>query len=222
MLASGWDAPGVDVERSLVVAVETANRILIRRAEQAGPKPLPHAATLVAAVVRGSDVWVVSAGDCRAYLIRNGAIRQLTQDHTVAAEEVRHGRLRPEDVARHPAVTRSLVASVNVRPFVPICSTSASRPGGRVVLCSDGITRHVADEQILQIATSAEPRTAATQLVSLANQRGGSDNITIGIMELIETRQASRANTPRPSLSDVSARPTRRAPDDEPARQRQP
>src|SRR4051812_29023148 len=83
VLASGWDAPGVDVERSLVGSIETANRILIRRAEQAGPQPLPHAATIVVAVLRGHDAWIASAGDCRAYLIRDGAIRQLTQDHTI-------------------------------------------------------------------------------------------------------------------------------------------
>ena len=195
----------MDVERAVVAAIETANRILIRRAEQAGPKPLPHAATIVVAVVRGADAWIASAGDCRAYLIRSGAIRQLTQDHTVAAEEVRRGRLRAEDIARHPGrntITRCLGQRAVVRPDL---FHEQIHDGDRIVLCSDGITRHVSDEQIIQIVTSAEPKTAASRLVELANQRGGSDNITIGIMELVEVRKTDRALTPRPSLSDVSA-----------------
>lgn len=205
VLASGWDAPSIDVERGIVDAVEAANRVLIRKARDAGSTPLPHPATIVVAVVRGNDAWIASAGDCRAYLIRNGAIRQLTQDHTVAAEEVRRGRLRPEDVARHPGrntITLCLGQRATVRPDV---THERLQAGDRLILCSDGISRHVSDEQIMQIATSAEPKTAASRLVDLANQRGGSDNITIGILELIETRPDARAFTPRPSLIDVSA-----------------
>src|SRR5581483_11960713 len=144
-------------------------------------------------------------GDCRAYLIRGTTIRQVTQDHTVAAEEVRRGRLRPEDIARHPGrntITRCLGQRSTIQPDL---FHERVQAGDRVVICSDGITRHVADDQILRIVTSAEPRTAARELVDLANQAGGSDNITIGILELVEARPETRALTPRPSLTDVSA-----------------
>src|SRR5688572_32851064 len=188
MLGAGWDAKDIDPGRLLVTSVDTANRILWARAHGSGGSSRPHAATVVAAVIRGETAWIVSAGDCRAYLIRAGSIRQITRDHTVAAEEVRQGRLRPEDVARHPGrntITRCLGQRATVQPDL---FQEALQAGDRLVICSDGITRHVADDEILKIATSAEPRTASTQLVELANQRGGSDNITIGILELVAVR----------------------------------
>jgi len=204
-LGAGWDAPDVDPGRLLVTAVDTANRILWSRAHDPSGAPRPHAATIVAAVVRGETAWIVAAGDCRAYLIRSGSIRQITRDHTVAAEEVRQGRLRPEEVARHPGrntITRCLGQRSTVQPDL---FQEPVQAGDRLVLCSDGITRHISDDEIVKLSTSAEPRTACTRLVELANQRGGSDNITISILELLPSRAEPRALTPRPVLTDVSA-----------------
>jgi PAS domain S-box-containing protein len=204
MLGAGWDAPGVDPSRLLTSAVDTANRILWARAHDPAAGSRPHAATLVAAVILGETAWIAAAGDCRAYLIRAGKIRQITRDHTVAAEEVRQGRLRPEDIARHPGrntITRCLGQRATVQPdLFPETITS----GDRLILCSDGITRHISDDEILNIATRAEPKAAANRLVELANQRGGSDNITIGVLELV-TPMSGRPTTPRPILTDVSA-----------------
>ncbi len=204
MLGAGWDAPDLDPGRLLMSAVDTANRILWARGHDASSGSRPHAATLVAAVVRGDEAWILSAGDCRAYLIRSGAIRQLTRDHTVAAEEVRQGRLRPEDVGRHPGrntITRCLGQRATLQPDL---FQESLLPDDRLVICSDGITRHIGDDEILQIATSAEPKTASTRLVELANQRGGSDNITIGVLDLTAVR-AGRSITPKPVLTDLSA-----------------
>jgi adenylate cyclase len=204
MLGAGWDARDIDPGRLLMTSVDTANRILWARAHGSAGSSRPHAATVVAAVIRGETAWIVSAGDCRAYMIRSGGIRQITRDHTVAAEEVRQGRLRPEDVARHPGrntITRCLGQRATVQPDL---FQETIQPGDRLLLCSDGITRHVADEEILKIATSAEPRTASMQLVELANQRGGSDNITVGILEMVAVRLPERVVTPHPSLTDLS------------------
>ena len=203
MLGAGWDTRDVDPGRLLISSVDTANRILWARAHGAAGSSRPHAATVVAVVIRGETAWIVSAGDCRAYMIRSGVIRQITRDHTLAAEEVRQGRLRPEDVARHPGrntITRCLGQRATVQPDL---FQEALQPGDRLLLCSDGITRHVADDEIARIATAAEPTTASGQLVDLANQRGGSDNITVGILEIVAARQQPRAVTPRPSLTDV-------------------
>ena len=204
MLGAGWDTRDVDPGRLLMTSVDTANRILWARAHGSSGSSRPHAATVVAVVIRGETAWIVSAGDCRAYMIRSGTIRQITRDHTVAAEEVRQGRLRPEDVHRHPGrntITRCLGQRATVQPDL---FQEALQPGDRLLLCSDGITRHVADEEILRIATSAEPKTACEQLVELANQRGGSDNITVGILEMIAVRPEPRAMTPVASLTDLS------------------
>ena len=204
MLGAGWDTRDVDPGRLLMTSVDTANRILWARAHGSSGSSRPHAATVVAVVIRGETAWIVSAGDCRAYMIRSGTIRQITRDHTVAAEEVRQGRLRPEDVHRHPGrntITRCLGQRATVQPDL---FQEALQPGDRLLLCSDGITRHVADEEILRIATSAEPKTACEQLVELANQRGGSDNITVGILEMIAVRPEPRAMTLVASLTDLS------------------
>jgi PAS domain S-box-containing protein len=204
MLGAGWDAPHVDPGRLLATAVDTANRILWARSHDPAAGNRPHAATIVAAVIRGEMAWIASAGDCRAYLIRAGRMRQITRDHTVAQEEVRQGRLRPEDVARHPGrntITRCLGQRATVQPDL---FPEQIQAGDRLILCSDGITRHISDDEIFQIATSVEPKAAATRLVELANQRGGSDNITIGVLELVSVT-SGRPTTPRPVLADVSA-----------------
>jgi adenylate cyclase len=204
ILGAGWDAHDLDPGRLLMKSLDTANRILWARAHGSSGSSRPHAATVVGAVIRGETAWIVAAGDCRAYMIRAGAIRQITRDHTVAAEEVRRGRLRPEDVPRHPGrnrLTRCLGQRASIQPDL---FQESLQPGDRLVLCSDGITRHVSDEQIVQIATAAEPRTAAGRLVELANQGGGSDNITIGILEIVAARAEPRAMTPHPSLTDLS------------------
>jgi PAS domain S-box-containing protein len=204
ILGAGWDGRDVDPGRHLVSAVETANRILYERARAQSGSPRPHYAAVVAAAVRANRAWIVSAGDCRAYLVRSGKFRQVTNDHTVAAEEVRRGRIRPEELARHPGRNK-LTRCLGRQAVQPDLSEHALRAGDRLVLCSDGITRHVGDDEILQTVTSEEPRAAAAKLVELANRRGGSDNITIGILELVEARVEPRAETPRPSLTDLSA-----------------
>ena len=205
ILGAGWDARDLDPGRLLISSVDTANRILWARAHGAGGSSRPHAATVVAAAIRGETVWIVSAGDCRAYLVRGASMRQLTRDHTVAAEEVRQGRLRPEDIARHPGrntITRCLGQRASVQPDL---FQEPVQPGDILVLCSDGITRHVADDEILQIVRAAEPKAASAQLVELANARGGSDNITIGVLRLEEAAVpiVESTTSPRPSLTEV-------------------
>lgn len=209
-LAAGWDAPNVDPGRLLLTAIDTANRLLWTRAHgeaTTGGAARPHAATIVAAVVHDDTVWIASAGDCRAYLIRGGVIRQITSDHTVAAEAVRRGQLRPEDVARHPGrntITRCLGQRATLQPDL---FQEAVQPGDYLVLCSDGITRHVADEEILQIATTVDPEPACHRLVELANQRGGSDNITIGVLKLEPGAEQTTDQAPslQPALTDIGA-----------------
>ncbi len=216
VLGAGWDAPDLDPGRLVLTAVSTANRLLWGRAHDAARPAKPHAATVVAAVVRGETAWFASAGDCRAYVLRGGILRQITQDHTVAAEEVRRGQLRPEDIARHPgrnAITRCLGQRATVQPDL---FQETIRAGDRIILTSDGITRHVTDDEIVSVAATAEPRDACSQLVALANQRGGSDNITIGVLALTAAPAAKSAvaanDTPLGALAARSAPPSAVAP----------
>src|SRR5581483_8812569 len=119
------------------------------------------AATLVAAVLRRDHLVIANLGDSRAYLVRDGAPRQLTEDHRGAT--------------RH-AITRFVGDPRGVQPDVFV---EDLRPADRLVLCSDGLTRHVSPEEIAAAVAHAPIDDAANALVALANARGGEDNVTV-------------------------------------------
>lgn len=138
------------------------------------------ATTLVATMVRGGQLWVANVGDSRAYLIRDGEIRQLTEDHSWVGEQVKAGLMSREEAASSPQrniITRCVGAdaSVDVDAFGPF----GLQAGDLVVLCSDGLYGVVSDAEIAATASKAAPAAAAEQLVSLANTRGGPDNISV-------------------------------------------
>ncbi len=145
--------------------------------------------TLVAAVCQDHRFLVANVGDSRAYLIRDGGIRQLTQDHSWVAEAVRQGTLSTEQARHHPrrnVITRSL----GNRPDVEVdFFEEGLLPGDTLVLCSDGLSGLVYDEEIRDIvlAHASQPQAAAEQLVDLANERGGPDNITVVIVRAVQT-----------------------------------
>jgi PPM family protein phosphatase len=133
-------------------------------------------------------IAVGHVGDSRAYRIRDGRLEQLTADHSLVAELVRSGRLTPEQAADHPhrsVITRALgtEASVDVDTF-----TMETAPGDLYLLCSDGLTTMVRDEEILSLSDGAEgdPASLARALVDAANRAGGEDNITVVVFEVQE------------------------------------
>lgn len=145
------------------------------------------ATTITAALVRdGGEVVVGHVGDSRLYVLSAAGARQATDDHSVVAELVRTGRLAPEDVGSHPqrnVITRALgsEADVSVDAFVAHVG-----PGDWLLACSDGLTEHVSDAELASIVVEHAPRDpddAARRLVDLANERGGSDNITLALAQ---------------------------------------
>lgn len=147
-----------DVRASLAAAVRDANDAVVRAA---GDRGEASASTLVAAAVRKREATVANLGDSRAYLVRGSAARQLTTDHSGA---------RPNEITRFVGDERGVQPDVFVEPL---------RAGDRLVLCSDGLTRHVADDEIAARVAKADPSAAANVLVELANERGGEDNVTV-------------------------------------------
>ncbi|HVN53503.1 MAG TPA: protein phosphatase 2C domain-containing protein [Anaerolineaceae bacterium] len=157
-------------------------------------------ATCACAWIIGSRLYSSSIGDSRIYLIRGSQIQQLTTDHTWIQEALDKGVLKPEDTRGHPNahVIRRFLGSptppevdlrLRLRPEEDDLQAQANQgvmlqPGDRLVLCSDGLTDLVQDEEIFA-ALMARPREAAVHtLVDLANSRGGHDNITIIAMEV--------------------------------------
>ena len=163
-------------------AFESANRqVRARTAQQ--PELEGMATTLVAALVQGQSAWLASVGDSRAYVLHQGQLTQLTQDHSWVAEQVRAGRLTEED-AEHSEFrnvsTRAIGVAETVEPgkLGPI-----SLPAGSLLLlCSDGLHCVVSDADIAVTLASGTPQEMAARLIRLANEAGGPDNISVAIV----------------------------------------
>jgi serine/threonine protein phosphatase PrpC len=131
-------------------------------------------------------------GDSRAYQLRDGALRQLSDDHSVAEEWVRMGRLTPEEAAVHPR-RHQLTRGVGVEDTIAIDVLSLhAEPGDRILLCSDGLSNELDNDTLARLASV--PFTldeAVAQLVETAKQAGGRDNISAVLMEFDEVNVAS-------------------------------
>ncbi len=152
--------------------------------------------TLTVAAVHNDVVWVGHVGDSRAYLLRDGQLTQLTDDHSLVGELVRRGQLAPDKARTHPkrnVITKAVGSDASVRPDI---FSHEIRPDDRLILCSDGLTGAVDDRQLAELAsTKRTPKAAASKLVAAANQAGGTDNITvvIGDIETVKPRPRSNA-----------------------------
>ena len=136
--------------------------------------------TLVAVLIGEERLALAHVGDSRAYLIRNQRIRLLTDDHSVVGELLRRQQISEADAREHPhrhVLTRALGVR---KTAVPDLAELTPQPGDRVLMCSDGLTAHLRDEEILgRILAADDPQSACDQLVRAANERGGIDNITV-------------------------------------------
>jgi protein phosphatase len=169
-------------------AFAEANRAVHERAsEQEGPHRM--STTLVAAAIRGRELTAANVGDSRAYLIREGQIRQITHDHSVVARLVAEGVITSEQAESHPrrhVISRSIGARPEVKADV---FAEAFLPGDRLLLCSDGLTEHVTDDEILAAMQDEDPETGVQRLVDLANERGGTDNTTVLVVRALRERE---------------------------------
>jgi serine/threonine protein phosphatase PrpC len=147
--------------------------------------------TLTAAMLRDDEVALGHVGDSRAYLLREGQLKRLTKDHSLVEELRRQGRLTEEQAEEHPQrsiITRALgpEPSVNVDTM-----TFPARDGDVFLLCSDGLTTMVSDEEIREILVNAKSlRSAVSKLVDAANRGGGRDNITAVAFRLADADAA--------------------------------
>jgi protein phosphatase len=160
--------------------------------------------TMTVALVEDDSVWIGHVGDSRAYLLRDGELEQLTEDHSLVAELVRSGKLSPEEAESHPqrsVVTRAL----GTDPDVDVDTFRVeTKPGDLFLLCSDGLTSMVDDDTILaEIRRNRENlRTAAKALVRAANRGGGEDNITVVFFEIAPEGATERTVSLPPPQED--------------------
>lgn len=172
------DATGTDMLTVLATAVTAANRGIAATAT-GDRRPVT---TLTAVLRRGTRLALVHVGDTRVYLLRNGELSRLTQDHTWVRHEVEQGRLSAADAAAHPQralLVRALGAAEQVEADLAL---RTALPGDRYLLCSDGLHTVVgADALRATLAEQAHPRAAADRLIALAHEAGAPDNIAVAV-----------------------------------------
>lgn len=189
VVRSYYADPCDDVPESLRRAIEGANSFIFDAA-QAVAERQGMGTTCTVAVLRDNTLTVGHVGDSRLYLIRDGSMRQVTEDHSWVAEQVKRGSMTAEEAELSPfrnVITRSLGAA----PLVEVdVITDEVKRGDILVLCSDGLTGYVPDAEILDIASSWSPSLAAMKLVDRANELGGGDNITVLVVSIRDIRKA--------------------------------
>jgi len=163
---------------ALGYAIRLANEAVFQSAAEHATQS-GMGSTIVAALVHKSFVSIGHVGDSRIYLVRNGTMQQLTQDHSLVMEQVRRGFITLEQ-ARTSDVQNVILRALGAEESVNVdLDEFIAMPGDVLLLCSDGLTRHVEDPQILELISAAtDVRSAANALIEAARAGGGSDNIT--------------------------------------------
>lgn len=179
--------PGVGarfLQQTLTTAVTLANSAVYEKA-QSGEAFSGMGTTLVGAIVSGQLVAVANVGDSRAYRIGAQGISRVTKDHSLVEDLLEKGDLTFEEARSHPRknlITRALGTDAQVN-----CDlyNLEMEPGEYLLLCSDGLTNVVEDQEILfEVLQGGEPSRACMQLLELACARGGPDNITVALISL--------------------------------------
>ena len=199
-------------EEAVVGLIQEANRRVYQHAAEDTAKS-GMGTTMTVALLEDGQVRIGHVGDSRAYLIRNGELSQLTDDHSLVGELVRSGKLAPEDAETHPQ--RSVITRVlGTDPDVDVDTiTVETRSGDLFLLCSDGLYSMVGNERILELVerNRRDLDAAAKALVAAANKGGGDDNITVVAFEIApegeaapddETAEDARPPEPAPEEED--------------------
>lgn len=193
------DGVGDDSAERLRLAIENANDDLRQLAMQRGQGGY-MATTMCAAVIQNGTVTIANVGDSRGYFLRNGEMTQITRDHSLVAQLVAEGAITAEEAITHPR--RNVILSSlgpSREPQIDLFNVEVA-DGDRLLLCSDGLNRHVTDGEIAEIVYEKTPEEATEILVNLANERGGSDNISVAIVQF-GTGEALSSMTARPVVA---------------------
>lgn len=172
-----------EVAEALEGAVQGACKQVYERS-LSDPRLFGMGTTLSGLLLVGRSAWVAHVGDSRVYLLRKGGIRRLTEDHSLVQEQIRAGILTPDE-ARHSNLRNIITRSVGFEASVPVDILQEEMRGGDTfLLCSDGLSNLVEDEEIAWIAQTMPGEALAEALIQLANERGGDDNITAVVVHI--------------------------------------
>ena len=172
--------------QSLASAIQLANKTIFQAGQQQNGRG-GMGSTIVAALVRGNSLAIANVGDSRIYLVRQGTIQQLTQDHSLVMEQVRRGYITLQQ-AQQSEMQNIILRALGPEEIVEAdIEDLVALPGDVLVMASDGLTRYVPDEDILK--TVLGPRSlqqACAELVRKARECGGDDNITCLLVRIVD------------------------------------
>ena len=176
-----FSCPDIGEEiRKQVGEVNTA----VFEASLASPEASGMGTTLTMAVIVGTRVTVAHVGDSRLYMACSDTMRQMTQDHSYIEELIKNGTLTREEAERHPrkhVITRAIGSSKDLE--VDILDFEAQK-GDVLLLCTDGLTNMICENEIYSIIKNSEPQKACEQLIEAAKTKGGEDNITVIVYQM--------------------------------------
>ena len=182
----------------LANAVIEANHAVITAARKKGRAGM--GTTLTAALIEGERLSLAQVGDSRAYLLHRGKMQQLTRDHSLMADMIEAGEITPEEAKVHPkrsVITRALGSDPGMQPDLYELNVKA---GDRLLLCSDGLSTMLEDDQIENILVrTRDPQRAASMLVNEAIAAGGHDNITVIVLDIEGNTERETRKTVRKS-----------------------
>ncbi len=185
------------LERLSEAVVTTSERIADVVA--AHPEFAGMGTTLTALAWLGGDparVAVLHVGDSRAYLLRDGALTQVTRDHTYVQTLIDAGRITADEALVHPRRNLLMRAIDGVHPAEPDVSVREARPGDRFLVCSDGLCGYVSDERIEELLAIADPTAVVTALVEAALEVGAPDNVTCVVADVVEVGEVGDTEAP--------------------------
>lgn len=174
-----------DMQSSLIEAFREANRE-IHSAASANADLCGMGTTCSALALNRGSAVSANVGDSRLYLVRDEEIYLMTEDHSIVGSLVKHGIITREEARRHPD-KNVIISALGGSPEVSVATWDAPLPiriGDKFVVCSDGLSDLVEDQEIKETVVSAPPTAACEKLIALAKERGGHDNITVGILEV--------------------------------------
>jgi len=179
------DFGGDDPQQALVEALQMAHE-QVRQYSFAHPELRGMGTTCTAAAIVQNALYYVHVGDTRLYLIRDGHITRVTRDHSYVGRLVESGIISPEEAENHPQ-RNILTAALGTNPDLIMDSPGRPEPlraEDVLVICSDGLWGQVRDSEILETVENNSAEQAGRQLIELARERGGPDNITVEILRL--------------------------------------
>jgi serine/threonine protein phosphatase PrpC len=171
--------------QSLANAIQLANKTIFQAGQQNNGRN-GMGSTVVAALVRGNSLAIANVGDSRIYLVRQGTIQQLTQDHSLVMEQVRRGYITLEQAQQSEMQNIILRALGSEEVVEADIEDLVALPGDILIMASDGLTRYVPDEDILKVVQGRRDlQQSCAELVKKAKECGGDDNITCLLVKIV-------------------------------------